>query len=221
MQPYSERKCFSLLELLIAAAIIAILVALLLPVLNKAREAGLASSCQNNLRQQALALLQYAGDNQDCYPVLLDSSKNPDRNSAPVLMNPYLGIRQEAKEKYFNPFFPNPHIGPASPYNGSKVFYCPARQNTAAAARYSDYGTGIIPPYYKTKISHLKRPTISLFRMDVIYKNNSVFGLLDIGDWKFVHFRHKNRTNTVFFDGHASSIPISMKSIVFANFIQL
>ena len=48
------------MELLIAVAITVILIVLLLSVLNKTCEAGLASSSQNNLRQQALPLLQYA-----------------------------------------------------------------------------------------------------------------------------------------------------------------
>ena len=55
----SRRRAFTLVELLVVIAIIAILVALLLPAVQAAREAARRSSCQNNLKQLGLALLNY------------------------------------------------------------------------------------------------------------------------------------------------------------------
>jgi prepilin-type processing-associated H-X9-DG protein len=49
----------SLVELLVAMAIISALLAIMLPAVQAARESGRAVSCRNNLRQQALALLQH------------------------------------------------------------------------------------------------------------------------------------------------------------------
>src|SRR5688572_19373206 len=50
---------FTLVELLVVIAIIGLLVGLLLPAIQAAREAARRSQCQNNLKQQALALLNY------------------------------------------------------------------------------------------------------------------------------------------------------------------
>lgn len=64
----TKKQGFTLIELLVVIAIIAILAAVLLPVLQSAQKKALTVNCLNNLRQWGIGLHIYAADNKDAIP---------------------------------------------------------------------------------------------------------------------------------------------------------
>ena len=89
---FQRKRSFTLIELLIVVAIIAILAGMLLPALNKARESAFKIACASNHKMLTSAAIQYNMDNQDYFfaPRKADTANSIYDITAYVLP-PYLG----------------------------------------------------------------------------------------------------------------------------------
>ncbi len=118
-----QTKAFTLVELLVVIGIIAVLIAMLLPALNKAREAANATACASNMRQIAQAAYMYTQDNKGWFPYASEwDSSAYDRQSGFGLLAPYLGLK----------FVPKFTDNAKNPWYDKSVFVCPSDPFTTA-----------------------------------------------------------------------------------------
>ena len=114
------RKGFTLIELLVVVAIIAVLVAMLLPALSQARESARGAVCQNNIRQLATGNFMYGNDYNDTWPSRSLTSPG-DWNNAMCAWIPNGGTNNTNFDLAKGVLFPY--------VKNRKVYECPSARN--------------------------------------------------------------------------------------------
>lgn len=216
-----KRKNFTLIELLITIAIIAILAAMLLPTLQKAQEKAQKVKCLNNLKQIGTGIYNYSVDYNGFAPLLKSNDYEGNWTKAS-----YLSYNQYTGQDWQLGALARVLVEPE--YVSIKILECPGARRSGVYANPAGgsmwYNTSL---YKKPSNNHwiassyLIRPTalknvISLYSSD--YANPSAWGYrLEnpkfalaadfVGTSKSDAFSHTDGVNVAFEDGSAGWVP--------------
>lgn len=207
-------KAFTLIELLIVIAIIAILAAILFPAFARARENARRASCQSNIKQIGLGMMQYLQDNDERYPLLAPDPMIPQADAA--LPGAKYTVNWTSGGNYIS------WMDLIYPYTKStQIFDCPSSTQGVSIPSYgyseafSGYGTNLynsnIAWSWKVPLptSAVQRPSEVFLILEYqsvysIYANPNDIGAAARGGWQLPKvIPHFDGANIAFADGHA------------------
>jgi len=201
----ATRAGFTLIELLVVIAIIAVLAAMLLPVLHAAREKARQSVCASNLHQLHLAVDMYVQDNDDRFPTSYVASRLGPYQSWREAVQPYVRNRSLL-------------ICPSSDTGDKQAELSPERQASYAFNAWlsppdlTDFGGARGEP---AALGAVGDPSATILLCDAGYSNAPValdydhYAPLAMQEQPLPTERHQGGANFAFVDGHVKKMPES------------
>jgi prepilin-type N-terminal cleavage/methylation domain-containing protein/prepilin-type processing-associated H-X9-DG protein len=198
-------KEFTLIELLIVIAIIAILTSILLPALKQAKEKAKAISCANKLKQIAPAVFMYTNDYNDCLPHAGDAQIPTQKANATwkALLAPYLAITSiTAYNLEHGPFLcPSQERKTCGdPLAGSNGFYGGYGWNYKYLGWRDVDESGCLG---WVRLSQIKNPSKLIMAGDTSDAHVVASRFFQLYDWEPA-YRHKAGGNYLWVDGHGT-----------------
>jgi prepilin-type N-terminal cleavage/methylation domain-containing protein/prepilin-type processing-associated H-X9-DG protein len=193
-------QAFTLIELLVVIAIIAILASILFPVFGRARENARRSSCQSNLKQIGLGIMQYTQDYDEKMPGARTDIVGIGEVPWHVMVQPYIKSTQLFKCPSNSSTGFQQRTGGTTPYPAVPISYlCVGGAN--------DWG-GTAPMRHNTQsvttLSSLETPATTILVGEHVDRNDPEFWASNPDGFQFTN--HLGTTNFLFADGHVKSL---------------
>jgi prepilin-type N-terminal cleavage/methylation domain-containing protein/prepilin-type processing-associated H-X9-DG protein len=231
-----RKKAFTLIELLVVISIIAVLMAILMPALRKAREQASKIVCANHLKTIGLGDQMYANDSDDWHVPAMNGLSHDELWFQNPLFIKIIAMKdrynKEAAQGYNSETLPKEYKCPTDKRTIEKGLFVEGKH--VQGTSYGMNGMGLYscsggwhysnnsnppPMAHCLKVSQVVKPSEKFFFMDAVWhvvnRDDAAYKTIwdvyhdSMGSWAYdaPSYRHSEGANVLFYDGHLKYLP--------------